>query len=122
VDLFVGELLQRADQPVARVVDQDVDRPGRHRGVDRRPDLAGVGDVQREGEDGVRVLVDEIGDGPRIAGGRDDGLAAGEQGLGEDPSEPGRGTGDEPAHAAHDRPHRLIRPRHLRACTHRRAE
>jgi hypothetical protein len=121
LDLLVRQLFQGAEQPVPRVVDQDVDRAACQGALDRGPYLAGVGDVQRERERGVRVLLDEIAEGVRIAGRRDDRLAAGEEGLGQHPAEPGGGTRDEPAHAAIVGPPPLIRPRHVRSRTHRRA-
>jgi hypothetical protein len=118
VDLRVRELLQGTGQPVAGVVDQHVDRARGHGRVHRRPHLVGVGDVQWERAHRVGVGVDEVGEGARIARRRDDRLAAGEEGLGEDPAEAGGGAGDEPTHAAMLVRPGLIRPRHVRAHTH----
>src|SRR6266496_157753 len=100
--LLLGDLLDRSEEPVARVVDDDVDPPERLvRGLHRSEHLVAVGDVELDREDGVAVLLDQVTQSVCVAGGRCDLIATLEGGEGELAAETARRTGDEPDFA-HD--------------------
>lgn len=59
--LLLGDLLDRSEEAVARIVDDDVDRPERLvRGLHRSVHPVAVGDVEPEREDGVAVVLDQV--------------------------------------------------------------
>jgi len=89
--LCVGQLLERADQPVTRVVDEHVDPPELpDRGVDRGTHRRGVGDVELDREGG------QPGEFADMSGGGDHVVAGGEHRLGERTPETAVRAGDEP--------------------------
>ena len=76
-DLLVGELLGRAEQAVARVVDDDVDRSeGAEGRVDDLPDPSGVREVQAGGPEAVAVLLGESANRVEVADRARDPVAA----------------------------------------------
>src|SRR6266496_2985075 len=100
--LLLGDLLDRSEEPVARVVDDDVDPPERLvRGLHRSEHLVAVGDVEFDREDGVAVLLDQVTQSVRVAGGRCDLIATLEGGEDELAAKASRCAGDEP-NLAHD--------------------
>src|SRR6266540_1643078 len=100
--LLLGDLLDRSEEPVARVVDDDVDPPERLvRGLHRSEHLVAVGDVEFDREDGVAVLLDQVTQSVRVAGGRCDLIATLEGGEDELAAKAFRRAGDEP-NFAHD--------------------
>src|SRR6266496_2405748 len=102
--LLLGDLLDRSEEPVARVVDDDVDPPERLvRGLHRSEHLVAVGDVELDREDGVAVLLDQVTQSVCVAGGRCGLIATLEGGEGELAAKAFRRAGDEP-NFAHDKP------------------
>src|SRR6266568_6176555 len=102
--LLLGDLLDRSEEPVARVVDDDVDPPERLvRGLHRSEHLVAVGDVELDREDGVAVLLDQVTQSVCVAGGRCDLIATLEGGEDELAAKAFRRAGDEP-NFAHDKP------------------
>src|SRR6266496_1794478 len=102
--LLLGDLLDRSEEPVARVVDDDVDPPERLvRGLHRSEHLVAVGDVELDREDGVAVLLDQVTQSVCVAGGRCDLIATLEGGEGELAAKAFRRAGAEP-NFAHDKP------------------
>ena len=96
-DLFVGDFLRRAEQSVARVVDDHVDTPEGGEGfVDNAPDGRGVGHVQRGEPEPVAVLRSQVVEGSQLAGSTGDALAACEQLFGEVAAKAAADAGDEP--------------------------
>src|SRR6266568_4586583 len=90
--LLLGDLLDRSEEPVARVVDDDVDPPERLvRGLHRSEHLVAVGDVE----------LDQVTQSVCVAGGRCDLIATLEGGEGELAAKAFRRAGDEP-NFAHD--------------------
>ena len=93
----VVALLDGGAVAVAGVVDQDVDRAeALLAGPNGLGHLAGVGDVERDGEGGVGVGVGEVLDGAGVAGGEDGVVAGVEHGPGQVAAEAGRAAGDQP--------------------------
>src|SRR6266498_2402033 len=114
--LLLGDLLDRSEEPVARVVDDDVDPPERLvRGLHRSEHLVAVGDVELNREDGVAVLLDQVTQSVRVAGGRCDLVATLEGGEDELAAKAFRRASDEP-NFAHDAP--CAHRRHLTPSRH----
>jgi hypothetical protein len=91
------DLLDRADRPVAGVVDDHVQAPEpRDRRCDRGSGIAGTGDVELLGEDSIGRALHQIVKPPGLPGGGDDHVPVIERGLGEAAAETGGGTGDQP--------------------------
>ena len=83
-EVIRGDVLDRAEVGVARVVDDDVD-PAEclcSRG-DRRLGGGGVGDVERERQDLAAVAVGQVGQARGLAGGGDEPVPGRERGLGD---------------------------------------
>ena len=75
--LGVRRLFQRADDAVARVVDQDIDPPeATDRGIDGRPGVVGAIDIELEGKHPVGGLGNQPLEPADIAGCHDDVVAA----------------------------------------------
>ncbi|MDQ0684447.1 hypothetical protein QFZ56_003410 [Streptomyces achromogenes] len=96
-DLLLRQLLDRAEQSVAGVVDDHVQAS--EVVVRTLHGLGGgrlVGDVQGQRQHRVAVRGDQVREGVGVAGGGGDLVAALQGGLGELAAEAARGTGDEP--------------------------
>ena len=102
-ELVFGDLFDRARETIARVVDEHIDRTEAGDGLgDDRVNLRGVGDIECERFGLAGILLFEVGNLVELARGGDD-LAAGLEDLfGEDATEAGRGSGDEPGAGCSD--------------------
>jgi hypothetical protein len=95
--LLVGRLLHRSEQPVSRIVGDDVDAAeGLDGPGDGVVDVGPPADVGGERKDPGTVLVDARAERRGIASQRDDVVAAAGRGLCERQPDPGGGAGDEP--------------------------
>jgi hypothetical protein len=101
-DVCLVCLLNRADQGVTGVVEDDV-KPTEMRVslLNDLPDLIGIGHVERQGQNGVAEAFLQIGNVYQFAGGSGDFIAALERGFGPDASKAPRGAGDKPGFAIH---------------------
>jgi hypothetical protein len=63
---------------------------------DRLEDRIAIGNVERQGKDGVAIGSDKVVEGLRVASGRGDSVAALERGFRPDAAEPAGSSGDEP--------------------------
>src|SRR5690606_16470067 len=114
--LLLGELLDHADLPVARVVHDDVEPPEPvDVPVDGGRDGGAVGDVQRQGQHGLAVRLDQRVERPHVPRRGRDAVTALQRGLRPLAAEALGGAGDEPdrgcgVHALHPAPRRGIPP------------
>ncbi len=105
VDLVVGQLLGRAEQAVAGVIDDDVDPPelGERPGDDRL-DAGHVDYVEGRGPELVTVLAGQVIDRSGLPDRAGYPVAALEQLLGQVPAEAAVDPGDEPRALSHEDP------------------
>lgn len=102
LDLGVGRLLGRAEQPVAGVADEHVDAPEVGEGpVHGLADRGRVGHVEHRDAKGVRVAVSEVGHGVGAPDGADYAVAADKELLSELAAEAAADAGDEPGSSGH---------------------
>jgi hypothetical protein len=105
LDLVVGQLLGRAEQTVAGVIDDDVDAPelGERPGNDRL-DAPGVGHVEVRGPELLAVLAGQVVDRPCLPDRAGHPVTALEQLLGQVPAKAAVDPGDEPRALSHEDP------------------
>jgi hypothetical protein len=95
--LLLGDLLDNAEEPIACVVDHDV-QPSEVgvRLVDRGEDPGAVGHVELQRQHHVAERPDQVVDVAELADRRGHLVATAQRGLGELLAEPAPGAGDEP--------------------------
>jgi hypothetical protein len=107
INLRIGKLLRRAEQPVARIADSDVDPThSAECTVHGRADADLVRKIEHRHRQAVAMLRLQIGEGALTSYRAHDPIAAGEQAPRHQPAETRRRAGDEPGLTHDDDPFR----------------
>jgi hypothetical protein len=96
-DLFILALFDGGEVAVASIIHEHIDAAKTRFGIGNGPaDGLLTGDIEGQCERGFRILISDILDLFRLAGGKHHALTAGEYLLGKLTAEAGGATGDEP--------------------------